>query len=183
MDRLLTASADYEEIVGPEYNLVSFDLRGVNNSRTGIELNCFPVNLPASLRYSQEVLDRPVDDTSRETLYEAWELARGWGERCTAIQPVNRTNQYANTVALSNDILRYVELRARSLGLPEKDAKIWYWGQSYGTVLGATFASLFPDRVGRMILDGVVDADDYYEGGPSFLMPFAKAPEPAPLRQ
>ncbi|KAL4972940.1 TAP-like protein-domain-containing protein [Aspergillus desertorum] len=42
--------------------------------------------------------------------------------------------------------------------------KLLYWGRSYGTVLGATFATLFPDRVERMVLDGVVDADKYYTG-------------------
>ncbi|KAK0191622.1 hypothetical protein F5146DRAFT_1049599, partial [Armillaria mellea] len=40
--------------------------------------------------------------------------------------------------------------------------KLQYWGFSYGTVLGATFASLFPDKIERMVLDGVVDADNYY---------------------
>ncbi|KAI1214614.1 alpha/beta-hydrolase [Annulohypoxylon truncatum] len=39
--------------------------------------------------------------------------------------------------------------------------KLVYWGFSYGTLLGATFASMFPDKVGRIILDGVVDADHY----------------------
>ncbi|PGH14063.1 hypothetical protein AJ80_06067 [Polytolypa hystricis UAMH7299] len=39
--------------------------------------------------------------------------------------------------------------------------KLTYWGFSYGTFLGATFASMFPDRVGRVILDGVVDAFQY----------------------
>lgn len=29
------------------------------------------------------------------------------------------------------------------------------------TLLGSTFASMFPDRVGRLVLDGVVDADHY----------------------
>lgn len=39
--------------------------------------------------------------------------------------------------------------------------KLVYWGFSYGTVLGATFASMFPDKVGRMILDGVSHVDRY----------------------
>ena len=33
-----------------------------------------------------------------------------------------------------------------------------YVGRSYGTVLGATYAELFPDRVGRMVLDGALPA-------------------------
>ncbi|KAI1435990.1 Alpha/Beta hydrolase protein [Xylaria sp. CBS 124048] len=39
--------------------------------------------------------------------------------------------------------------------------KLVYWGFSYGTLLGATFASMFPDQVGRVVLDGVVHADRY----------------------
>ncbi|XXH00665.1 Synaptic vesicle transporter SVOP [Hypoxylon texense] len=41
--------------------------------------------------------------------------------------------------------------------------KLVYWGFSYGTLLGATFASMFPDKVGRLVLDGVVDADHYVD--------------------
>lgn len=39
--------------------------------------------------------------------------------------------------------------------------KLVYIGYSYGTLLGATFAAMFPDKVGRVVLDGVVDADHY----------------------
>ncbi|CEJ61201.1 hypothetical protein PMG11_09739 [Penicillium brasilianum] len=46
-----------------------------------------------------------------------------------------------------------------------------YWGRSYGTLLGTTFAALFPNRVSRVILDGVVNMDRYYEGrGPSVVV-------------
>lgn len=45
-----------------------------------------------------------------------------------------------------------------------------YWGRSYGTVLGATFAALYPNRVSRALLDGVVNMDKYYEGrGPNVI--------------
>jgi pimeloyl-ACP methyl ester carboxylesterase len=37
------------------------------------------------------------------------------------------------------------------------DAKLSYLGASYGTYLGATYAGLFPKRVGRMVLDGAIN--------------------------
>ncbi|KKY31901.1 putative alpha beta hydrolase fold family [Diaporthe ampelina] len=36
-----------------------------------------------------------------------------------------------------------------------------FYGISYGTFLGQTFASMFPERVGNMVLDGVVDPESY----------------------
>ncbi|KAF9552230.1 hypothetical protein CPC08DRAFT_296555 [Agrocybe pediades] len=52
-------------------------------------------------------------------------------------------------------MLRIVEAHGRS--------KIQYWGFSYGSVLGATFAAMFPDKIERLIVDGVIDAENYYE--------------------
>ena len=43
---------------------------------------------------------------------------------------------------------------------PNKE-KIMYNGGSYGTYLGLTFAAMFPDRIHRLRVDGVVDAEDY----------------------
>ena len=60
---------------------------------------------------------------------------------------------------------RWVDAEAAAQGVspptsPTK-GKLVYWGFSYGTYLGIKFASMFPDRVGRLMLDGVVDADLY----------------------
>ncbi|KZZ91806.1 hypothetical protein AAL_06560 [Moelleriella libera RCEF 2490] len=45
--------------------------------------------------------------------------------------------------------------------------RLQYIGFSYGTVLGNYFASLFPERIGRIVLDGVCNTDDYSKGGVS----------------
>src|SRR5450756_3187633 len=38
-----------------------------------------------------------------------------------------------------------------------KRQELYYAGFSYGTFLGATYADLYPEKVGRMVLDGALD--------------------------
>ncbi|WP_240801867.1 alpha/beta fold hydrolase [Streptomyces sp. A1136] len=51
------------------------------------------------------------------------------------------------------DTARDLDLLRRAVG----EDRLRYWGISYGTLLGATYANLYPDRVGRLVLDGNVD--------------------------
>jgi len=83
---------------------------------------------------------------------DAWAdelLARhgGFAEACDAdsdgILPYITTDNAARDM----DLIRAV------LG----DRELHYLGYSYGTFLGATYAKLFPDRVGRLVLDGAID--------------------------
>lgn len=92
--------------------------------------------------------------------------------------------QYISTASVAGDMLELVErfgewrekeaaqLLQHSNALERRERlhtlqhkpgqeKLQYWGFSYGTFLGSTFASMYPDRIERMILDGVVYPPDY----------------------
>ena len=68
----------------------------------------------------------------------------------------------AGCVARSGDLLPHVGTKdvARDLDVLRGalgDKVLYYLGKSYGTFIGSTYAGLFPARVGRMVLDGVLD--------------------------
>ena len=142
-------------------NIVGFDPRGVNNS--GPDLSCFPGTKNTLPLYGPD-FGKAVDANSSLSLLNTWAEAGALGGWCNGVHGPDSPSKYANTIATATDMLHYVELAAEANGDQKKDAKLWYYGASYGTVLGSTFATLFPDRVGRMILDGVVDGEDYYKG-------------------
>lgn len=56
------------------------------------------------------------------------------------------------------------DLINRTRYMPNEE-KVQYWGFSYGTILGATLAAMFPERMERIVLDGVADSFDYMRGG------------------
>ena len=69
-------------------------------------------------------------------------------------------------IDLNDGILPYVSTAnvARDMDLLRKalgERKLNYFGYSYGTLLGATYASLFPNNYRAMVLDGALDADSY----------------------
>ncbi|KAF2690683.1 hypothetical protein K458DRAFT_412031 [Lentithecium fluviatile CBS 122367] len=94
---------------------------------------------------------------SMRQLLAAAEVAGAWCRR----YPDAR---YAGTVAVVGDLLYYVKLRAEQQGKVVSKVQLNFHGESYGTLLDITFAALYPDRVGRMVLDGMVDVNDWYTG-------------------
>ncbi|MHA5050328.1 alpha/beta hydrolase [Streptomyces sp. SD15] len=132
------AGIGYPAQVRARYDMVAVDPRGVARSEpvqclTGREMDA----------YTQTDI---TPDNTRETgeLVDAYKkFAEGCGRRSPDLL------RHVSTVetARDMDILRAV------LG----DQKLNYVGASYGTFLGATYAGLFPKRVGRMVLDGAMD--------------------------
>ncbi|KAJ4231152.1 hypothetical protein FSOLCH5_004734 [Fusarium solani] len=53
----------------------------------------------------------------------------------------------------------------------QEDGMLRYWGFSAGSILGATAAAMFPDRVDKVLLDGVRNVHEYYHsfGDPNLL--------------
>lgn len=58
-------------------------------------------------------------------------------------------------------VARDIKSIANALG---EDGLIRYLGYSYGTLLGATTAAMFPRSIDRMVLDGNINPTDYYRG-------------------
>ncbi len=65
---------------------------------------------------------------------------------------VQRMGAYAGQVGTRN-VARDVEAIRIALGQPKLD----YLGYSYGTIVGSTYAQMFPTAVGHMVLDGPPD--------------------------
>ncbi|KAF1962476.1 hypothetical protein CC80DRAFT_487925 [Byssothecium circinans] len=152
---------EFQKYLGTSYNIIGFDPRGVNNS--GPPLSCFPGKKDTAKLYDPQ-WRRSVDSSSKSSMLEQWAAMGAFGEWCSDVHHPSSPARYVNTAATAADMLRYVEVAAEAKGQKKEDAKLWYYGISYGTILGSTFASLWPNRVGRMILDGVVDGEDYYQG-------------------
>jgi pimeloyl-ACP methyl ester carboxylesterase len=123
------------------YDVIGFDPRGVGASTavkcfdTSAELDHFIFDLNTQPRASAAWLDSRVADSAA---YAA-ACAKKSGDLLAHVDTVS--------AAKDLDMLRAV------VG----DSSLNYLGYSYGTLLGATYADLFPTRVGRMVLDGALD--------------------------
>lgn len=67
---------------------------------------------------------------------------------CIAENPITHT-MGTSQVARDMELMRHLS----------DDKRLNFFGYSYGTMLGATYATLFPERVGRMVLDSAEDAE------------------------
>ncbi len=122
------------------FDIVGFDPRGVGNSTA---VTCY--DDADTDAYLWDI--PPGERGSEEWTADLEERAEAFADACAAnsdgILPYITTVQSARDM----DLLRAV------LG----DTSLNYLGFSYGTFLGATYASLFPEKVGRLVLDGAMD--------------------------
>ncbi|MEU1042556.1 alpha/beta hydrolase [Streptomyces sp. NPDC005907] len=132
------AGIGYPAEVRARYDMVAVDPRGVARSEP---VEC--LTGPRMDAYTQTDVT-PDDEKEKGELVAAH---KEFAEGCGRDSP--RLLRHVSTVeaARDMDVLRAV------LG----DSKLHYVGASYGTFLGATYAGLYPGRVGRLVLDGAMD--------------------------
>ncbi|CAG8909606.1 unnamed protein product [Penicillium egyptiacum] len=168
------------------YDIIGFDPRGINNTTPRYE--CF-TDPHSRQRWSldNEFLD--LLGSSTVATEQAWGRAMALGATCTR-EDGPKIGRFMNTTPTAADIVEIIErlgewrenaaeaIITSKVSLSEvqkqeiRDAARWkegeellqYWGFSYGTVLGATFAAMFPHRVKRLVLDGVCDSQSMYSG-------------------
>ncbi|CAE6465868.1 unnamed protein product [Rhizoctonia solani] len=148
------------EASGGQYDILSWDPRGIGQTvpradcfATGTEENLFwEGTIPrAGLEARGNFTDQVDIDAFYEQVDEVDVLLEELGKRCVAYSP--DTFQYIGTAAAVRDMIAMHDI------LEGADKPINFWGLSYGTVIGIYFVNMFPERVGRVVLDGVVDPE------------------------
>ncbi|GAA3497418.1 alpha/beta hydrolase [Streptomyces prasinosporus] len=132
------AGIGYPAEVRARYDMVAVDPRGVARSEP---VEC--LSGPEMDAYTRTDVT-PDDAEEADTLVAAY---RKFAEGCGADAP--KLLRHVSTVEAARDM----DIVRAALG----DEKLNYVGASYGTFLGATYAGLFPDRTGRLVLDGAMD--------------------------
>lgn len=137
-------AAAADQIVGSaireHFDVVGFDPRGVQRSA--------PVDCVSDTELDEWMGNDPSPDDAGERA-AAVEQSREFGRACEETTGGRIAHVSTQDVAKDLDVLRSAL----------DDGKLTYLGKSYGTTIGATYAELFPERVGRMVLDGVFPTD------------------------
>ncbi|MCO8275480.1 alpha/beta hydrolase [Actinoplanes sp. TRM 88003] len=131
--------------VGADYDWIGFDPRGVGSSRPA--LSC-------DVNYTG--YNRPDYVPTTRQIEQAWlSKAKAYAEACDkAGGPLLDHMKTTDTIADMESI-------RRALGAK----KINFYGLSYGTYLGQVYATLHPQKVGRMVFDANVDPTRVWYGG------------------
>jgi pimeloyl-ACP methyl ester carboxylesterase len=132
------ASDAWGDALTEHFDIVGMDPRGVGKSD--------PVDCLSDQDLDAYLAGDPDPDTPEEEVaFQAAQEAFGAG--CEAKSGHRAAHVSTIEAARDMDVLR------SALG----ETELTYFGASYGTELGATYAEFFPDRVGRLVLDGAVD--------------------------
>ncbi|KAH9859141.1 alpha/beta-hydrolase [Lenzites betulinus] len=149
-DLVARSGRKISRIVGGSFDVLGFDPRGTGASTPSA--SCFDTASQRALWRLQD--DARLLNVSDDTV--RLELARQTttGKRCEQkIGGEWGIGRFMSTPDVARDMLEISQMLGQE--------KLQYWGFSYGSVLGQYFSAIYPDKVGRVIIDGVYDAHNY----------------------
>ncbi|WP_338673688.1 alpha/beta hydrolase [Streptomyces sp. SCSIO 30461] len=139
----------FPEEIRRRFDIVSWDPRGVGSSTA---VRCFDSPQEAYEWAARNAGGFPVGAQEREVWFDGYtDLAR----RCEKRDP--ELLRHVSTADTARDLDRLRE----AVG----EQRLSYFGVSYGTLLGATYANLFPGRVRAMVLDANIDPEAWFDHG------------------
>ena len=121
-----------------KYDIVGFDQRGVGQSDP---IRCL------TDKETDEMLAGPMIADTPENQRKMIKNAKLFASKCKKAAGNKLTHLSTFESAKDMELLR----------LALNEPKLNYLGKSYGTYLGTLYASLYPLKVGKMILDGAID--------------------------
>lgn len=122
------------------FDVIGFDPRGVGASTA---VTCYDAPQMDEYLYGIPAAARGTAEWEAELLDSHKAFAEACDANSGGILP------YITTVNAARDM----DLIRAVLG----DKQLNYLGYSYGTFLGATYAKLYPEKAGRLVLDGAID--------------------------
>ncbi|RDX49560.1 alpha/beta-hydrolase [Lentinus brumalis] len=158
-------------VSGGVYDVISWDPRGVGNLTTPGEIFCFDSLAQYTTFFNGTIEITGIEETGNFTdpadvktlLRQAPIMQKKYnevGQKCLRSSS-SKFLKYMGTAAAVRDMVSIANV------LDGPDAPINYLGTSYGTLIGSWFVNMFPERVGRVILDGVVDPTAFATQEPS----------------
>ncbi|KAI0523734.1 TAP-like protein-domain-containing protein [Xylaria bambusicola] len=149
--------AFYQSLTGDNWDIIGFDPRGIYRSEPNI-------NCSATAATSQNTLNsRFVPEVTDEFFSSYIEAGVELGKQCEdVVGGAKDAGPHMSTTTNARDLVSIVDAFAKTADgkRAEKPSNLLnYFGYSYGTFLGQVFASMFPDRVGKMVLDGVLSLE------------------------
>ncbi|KAF5600529.1 general amino acid permease [Fusarium pseudoanthophilum] len=145
---------DTLSMFGGRYDIVSFDPRGTGNTLVPPDDNGTLTQMVEELIYTAQ--NSSYFLSAREAITE--HLISDGLDYISTFTESFLTKDEARSFRGTAFVARDVAEIALQIG-----NRINYWGISYGTVVGQVLAGMFPDRIGRMLLDGNLLADDYVD--------------------
>ncbi|KAI0769270.1 TAP-like protein-domain-containing protein [Trametes elegans] len=156
---------------GGRYDIVSWDTRGVGTLTVPGDVFCFDSVDDYDTFWADTLEVKGIEMTGKFTdrgdisqLLTQANITQSkydeLGKRCLSHKS-GRLLQYVGTAATVRDLVALAD------ALDGHGASVNYWGISYGTIIGSWLINMFPERMGRIILDGVVDPVAFSQIEPS----------------